>query len=327
MTGALTRCLLTTLLLFIGAVAYAHPLAPALLEIRQLDSTTYQLLWRLSAVQTLGIAPQPVLPDDCQRHSEIQMTREPGTAIASRWQMQCDASSLTGKRVSFSGLDRNPINIVFRLEHSDGRRFQALLDARQPAVTIPPPETTDQIFRRYMDLGVEHLVFGPDHLLFLLALILLVGLKRRLIWVLTAFTLGHSITLSLASLGIVQVNAILMEVGIALSLVIAARSLLGNRSGWFNHYPGSMAAGFGLLHGLGFAGALAEIGLPQLDLVWALLAFNIGIELAQVAIVCGLWLCVMGLNLRTKWHVSHLLPAYLIGSLAMFWVIERAGLL
>ena len=262
------RLVLTLLSLLMMSTAAAHPLAPALLDIKSTGDGHYDVLWRLSAVQMRGIAPQPIFPDHCQRSSAIKMQKEAGTAVASQWQMRCEGGTLINETIAFSGLDRNPINVVLRFEHHNGSLFQILLDARTPGTDIPPPESSTAVFNRYLSLGIEHLILGPDHLLFLLALILLIGLRRKLIWVLTAFTLGHSVTLSLASLDLIKVNAGLMEFGIALTLVIAARELLGSKAGWMGRYPAMMAAAFGLLHGLGFAGALADIGLPQMIYSW-----------------------------------------------------------
>lgn len=252
---ALLASLLFACLLIGNTQATAHPLAPALLEIDQQQGTMYNVLWRLSSVQMKGIAPKPVLPENCTRTTEISMHPEPGLAVASRWEISCAPAGLQHQVIRIQGLDRNPINVVLKVRTANGEWIQALLDGDQPEFQVPAPEEGSTVFVRYLELGISHLVFGPDHLLFLLALILLVGMRKKLIWTLTAFTLGHSITLTLASLGLISANAALMELGIALSLIVAARELLAKAPSIIGRHPSSMAALFGLLHGMGFAGA------------------------------------------------------------------------
>ena len=186
---------------------------------------------------------------------------------------------------------------------------------------------------RYLQLGAEHLWFGPDHLLFLLGLLLLVRAPGKRLLTLTAFTLGHSITLSLAALEVMLVPQAPMELGIALSLVVLARELLRAQPSLLGRWPALMALSFGLLHGLGFAGALRDIGLPRDDVITALLAFNIGIELAQVTVLLAVMLGAAALKglrhgrprfaLSRTW--STVTPAYLIGTLSAFWCFERLG--
>lgn len=325
--------LLTLLCLCLPMWAQAHPLAPALLELQHQTGAEYSVLWRVSTLQPAGAQPQPQLPTRCVPLTAPQLEKEPGTAIASRWQVDCGEASLVGEHIEITQLSRSNINVILRVHSPDGTLHQALLDAGTASYTVPLPSRNMPVFQHYLGLGIEHLLLGPDHLLFLLSLIMIVGMRRRLILTLTAFTLGHSITLTLASLGIIQANAALMELGIALSLVVAARELLRKTPSLFGRYSGSMAAAFGLLHGMGFAGALADIGLPQGSLFQALLAFNVGIELAQLLIVLALFILLkaitpLGRPLAPARHwASPVTAAYLTGSIAMYWCLERFGLL
>ena len=180
--------------------------------------------------------------------------------------------------------------------------------------------------REYTWLGMEHIWGGIDHLLFVFGLLLLVGGGKRLVWTITAFTLGHSVTLSLVTLGYFDYPVALVEFAIALSIFVLALELARREgAGMFRRYPWWLAGGFGLLHGMGFAGALAEVGLPQTELPLALLFFNIGIELGQLAFIfalLGLWLLVR--RFVARWEPQLLpVPVYVLGSLSAMWCIER----
>jgi hypothetical protein len=186
------------------------------------------------------------------------------------------------------------------------------------------------VVRGYALLGVEHILTGWDHLLFVLGLVLLVGPGRMLLWTVTAFTAGHSITLALASLGLVNVPQGATEAAIALSIYLLAVELVrssGGRVTFMQRAPWLVAGGFGLLHGLGFAGALAAVGLPQGEIPLALFAFNVGIELGQLAFVGTILAGMAALGrLRVTWPtwVSPA-PAYAIGALAIYWFLERVA--
>lgn len=311
-------------------LAAAHPLAPALLQLSEAADGQVELLWRASVLQAVGVRPE--LPAGCRREGEPLVTRDERGAETTRWTLHCDGG-LVGKRVFVPQLERAGINVILRIERADGSMQKTLLDAAHPAYTVPPPTAAPPVFPSYLQLGVEHLLFGFDHVLFVAGLVLLVRGPRRLLLTVTAFTLGHSLTLSLAVLGFVRVNPGLTELGIALSLLLLACDLARAKDpqrppSWLARWPATMAVAFGLLHGLGFAGALAEIGLPPREIPLALFAFNLGIELGQLLLV-GL-LLVLGLLWRrlppAPWAVpgvARLLPIYLIGTLAAYWCLER----
>lgn len=313
-----------------ATLAAAHPLAPALLQLSEAADGQVELLWRASVLQAVGVRPE--LPAGCRREGEPLVTRDERGAETTRWTLHCDGG-LVGQRVFVPQLERAGINVILRIERADGSVQKTLLDAAHPAYTVPPLTEAPPVFPSYLQLGVEHLLFGFDHVLFVAGLVLLVRGPRRLLLTVTAFTLGHSLTLSLAVLGFVRVNPGLTELGIALSLLLLACDLARDlvrdpqRSpSWLARWPATMAVAFGLLHGLGFAGALAEIGLPPQEIPLALFAFNLGIELGQLLLV-GL-LLALGLLWRrlpsVQWPgVARLLPIYLIGTLAAYWCLER----
>jgi hypothetical protein len=205
-----------------------------------------------------------------------------------------------------------------------------VLRGSQEFLILPERSGPLDVLDEYLALGFEHILTGLDHLLFVFGLILLVHGWRRLLWTITAFTIGHSITLSLAVLGLVHIPPAPVEVLIALSIFIVAVEITHDtreQVSWICRFPWAMALVFGFLHGLGFAGALAQVGLPDGDIPLALFSFNLGIESGQVLFV-GLMLAVR-VALINKWPVvrwrkaTDLIPAYVIGSLAAMWVFER----
>lgn len=189
-----------------------------------------------------------------------------------------------------------------------------------------------EVARTYTVLGIEHILMGVDHLLFVLALLLLVDSRRRLLVTITAFTVAHSITLALASLGVLSVPGPPVEASIALSIVFVASEIIHarqGRPGLTQRYPWVVAFTFGLLHGLGFAGALAEVGLPPLSVPTALLFFNVGVEIGQLlfiaAVLAFIWLsrqAVRRLGLPSVNGLWRVVP-YAIGGVASYWLFER----
>lgn len=328
------RCLpwLLWLLLWLPAgPALAHPLAPALLELRELEPGRQAVLWRRSLLRAPGPELRPLLPEFCLPLGPVRSEDGDG-ARSERWQLRCSAP-LAGEQLRIEGLEDSGINVIVRVQDAAGRVQQGLLSARQtgfrvaPAQAPPPPP----VFAGYLALGLEHLLSGADHVLFVSALVLLIRRPRRLLLTVTAFTLGHSLTLALATLGWLRLPPAAIEFAIALSIFLLACELLrpvGATPGWLRRWPGAMAAGFGLLHGLGFAGALAQIGLPLDEIPLALLAFNLGIELGQLLLVGGL---LALLALAGRWPdllaapLRRALPAYGIGALAAYWCLDRLG--
>jgi hydrogenase/urease accessory protein HupE len=319
--------------LLVAAPALADEFRPAYLQLTQIDDQTYDVLWKVPALDestTLGVRPE--FPAGAEGLTEERRTYAAGTAVV-RWRMRVPGG-LEGKPITFSNLSLARIDVLARLQRLDGsEQLQRILphDPRFVAVASPGPL---EVVRTYTVLGVEHILGGIDHLLFVLALVLLVDDRRRLVLTITAFTLAHSLTLAGATLGLVHVPGPPVEAAIALSIVFVAVEILHRSQGGASttaRYPWIVAFGFGLLHGFGFAGALAEVGLPPAAIPIALLFFNVGVEIGQllfvVAIVAvGKLLTRLARHLevlRRQWVVR--VPPYLIGGLASFWVVQRVA--
>jgi hydrogenase/urease accessory protein HupE len=307
--------------------ALAHPLDPALLELREQRDARVEV--RFQSPLPAG-SLQPALPAHCVAVSPPRSTVTPRTALQS-WQVDCGAGSLVGERIGVDGLRARQTDALLRIELRDGRLIQSVLRPDRPFMTIPEPADGVAVAVEYFSLGFRHLISGPDHLLFLLGLVLLASGLRRLLWTITAFTLGHSITLSLALLGFVHVPPAPVEVLIAVSIIVVATELARAAAGDAPRraVPAFLASSFGLLHGLGFAGALAQIGLPADDIPLSLFAFNLGIEAGQLLCV-GLILVGTAVlrGLPIRWPaITQLAPAYTIGSLAVLWMLERLAVL
>jgi hypothetical protein len=304
------------------SVARAHPLQPAAVELEELGDTRYRLGFRRSTQFARQLRLD--LPGDC-RMLDGQDTVE-GESLVTRAEVHCGAS-LIGRSVSVRGLAELSLGAVVHARLRDGRVVQGLLGADQTRLLLPQRSSAAAVFREYLGLGLSHLLTGADHVLFVLGLLWLVQGLGRVLALLTAFTLGHSVTLCLAALDIVRVPGPPIEVGIALSLVLLARELLDTRArrGRTPLLAAAVAA-LGLLHGLGFAGALAETGLPEEAVPLSLAAFNLGVELGQVLVVLALAPVLWGVARSSEPFRERLrhAVAYGIGSVAAMWVIERA---
>jgi hydrogenase/urease accessory protein HupE len=300
----------------------AHPLAPVLLEVRELDDGRAAVAWKTPLLRPRGTALAPALPPAC-RALEEAASDEAGDGLVTRWTAHC--GPLVGARIGVDGLSGPLVGLV-RIVLGDGRVVQAVVSARQPFLTVPERPGPWDVVRSYLRLGVEHILTGPDHLLFVVGLVLLAGTLRRVLGTVSAFTLGHSVTLSLAVLGVTAMPVRTIEVAIALSVLALAVELAREPGGatLMRRHPWAMAFAFGLLHGLGFAGALREAGLPAGEVPLALLAFNGGIELGQVAFV-GAVLGAGRLLAPALPGWARRAPAYVIGTLAAFWCFERAA--
>ncbi len=325
----------------LAGVAAAHPLAPALLELREQPNGRVEVRFKTTRyVRSRRAAERlaPILPDSCRRVGEVALEME-GTGRVQRWTLACD-EPLTGQVVGVGGLGENAIDALLRVQLEDGRSLQRVLRAGASTVEVPVRPSRVQVFSSYLDMGARHIFSGLDHLLFVLGLVLLVapgpGYLGRLLLTLSAFTVGHCATLSLAALNWVRVPGPPVEFAIALSVLLLAVELArptavegaAPDAVRTARLPWLLAGGFGLLHGLGFAGALVEAGLPEGEILLALLSFNVGIEVGQVAFVC-LVLAARGLLhvLRSDaWLPTWAprLPVYVMGSLAAMWCIERA---
>jgi hydrogenase/urease accessory protein HupE len=313
-----------------AGLANAHNLAPAYLELRERAGGEVHALWKISAVVPRGVRLAPALP--CPLAGD-PVTRLEADAIVVAWTLACDGP-LVGRELRVDGLARGAIDALVHVSLADGREIRAILSAAAPALIVPAGERWPAVLASYARLGVAHLWTGLDHLLFVAGLTLLLGRTRRLVVAITAFTAGHSATLALAALGVVAPPQPAVELAIAATIVALALGLArapGPPRG-IARRPALLPFAFGLLHGLGFAGALGELGLPQHAIPLALLAFNLGIELGQLAWVALLLALALafsraaGAALPPRAAVARELATYAIGGLGVFWCLDRAAL-
>ena len=315
-------------LLAVMSGARGHESRPAYLQITESAPHRYDVLWRTPLMSGMRLPVVVRLPDDARNVTEPAL-RELSDSLVERWLIEVDGG-LPGRRIEFVGLQATITDVLVRVQTRDGAVSTSLVRPSQAWIEIAAARGPAAVAGAYLMHGVEHILFGFDHLLFVLALILIVRSGRVLLWTITAFTLAHSITLSLATLGVVEVPAPPVEAAIALSIVLLACEIIRLRRGQTSltaRWPWLVAFAFGLLHGFGFAGALTEIGLPQGDIPLALFAFNVGVEIGQlvfVAAVLGVLACIKRIDfpLVVERHALSI-ATYGIGTMAAFWFIER----
>ncbi len=320
-TASASRTMLAT-----APAGHAHPLDPALADLVA-EGSGLRVLWR--APRPRGREPPLVLvlPAACRRRGRVE--REiANDAIIERWHASCRLEDLAQATVRIEGLAERGTDALLRTTDLAGQSWQTVLRARAPSATLPRAPSVATVLWAYSELGFAHIFEGLDHLVFVLGLVLLCSTKKILLWTVTAFTLGHSLTLAAATLGWIAIPQAPAEIAIAASIVALGltldRQAQGARSGLCRR-PWWMAFGFGLLHGLGFASALGRVGLPAGEIPVALFAFNSGIELGQLAFVAiclatSAMLARLPASIRTAMAP---LPAHVVGALGAFWVLDR----
>lgn len=314
------------LLLSLAIPASAHELRPAYLQLDETAPGQYTVLWKVPAAGDRRLGLYLTLPDRCRNLTEPTGIFQ-GAAYLERWRTQCEAG-LKGAVIAIEGLQGTMTDALARIAWRDGSVEIARLTPEEPSLVLKGEQTALEVARTYFRLGVEHILGGLDHLLFVLALMLLIRDPWMLVKTITAFTVAHSITLSGAALGFVSLPAAPVEAVIALSIAFVARELLLMKQGerrLSEAYPWIVAFTFGLLHGFGFAGALKEIGMPHGDVPLALLTFNLGVEAGQLIFVAAL-AASYRLAMRTTWLPAKELRsvlAYAIGTAAAIWFISR----
>ncbi|QBY02993.1 HupE/UreJ family protein [Thalassotalea sp. HSM 43] len=322
------RYLLASWCLLASFVSVADDFRPASLTIQAIDQSQYEVLWKVPIKNNKAPAFAIIFDDQTIQQSPIR-TRSLGSAYIQSWKIS-RAHGIGGLTLTIEGLKGSNYEAILRIITPDGNLLSTVLNTENDQYAVPTTLTMAKfdVFSSYTILGFEHILIGLDHLLFVLALILLVVGWKKLIWTITFFTLAHSITLAAVTLNWFTLPGPPVEAIIALSIVFLARELIyvyrGNDS-ITARYPWIVAFTFGLLHGMGFAGALGDIGLPQNEVLLALLSFNIGVELGQLTFVCAMLVVITAakkwLSSLPKW--SQQVPAYGIGTLASFWLIER----
>ena len=324
------------ILLGFATSALPHEVRPGYLQLRETRADTYDVLWKVPGRgDDLRLALYVELPKGTSNLSEPRGELA-ANAHTERWSVMREGG-LSGGTIRILGLSGTLTDVLVRLERLDGTTQVTRLTPSTPSFVVAATPTRAGIVRTYLMLGVEHILKGVDHLLFVLGLLLLVRGFGRLVKTITAFTVAHSVTLTLATLGFVHVPPPPVEAVIALSIVFVAieivrshRTAAAATLSLAQRQPWLVAFSFGLLHGLGFAGGLSEAGLPHGHIPLALLLFSVGVELGHFAFIAGvialMWavgrLSPTALNPRQV-ALVRLVPAYAIGGTAMFWLIER----
>ena len=310
--------------------AAAHESRPAYLQITETAPSQFELLWR---TPTRGALPLPVvlqLPHGIHDIRSPQIDTLSDSRLERRW-IAAGPEGLAGARIGFRGLEFTITEAIVRGQFLDGQTWMAIARPQQPWVEIEGDRSRVQVFGQFVRRGVEHILFGVDHLLFVFGLLLLMPNLWMLVKTITAFTVAHSITLAAATLGFLRPPAGPVEAAIALSIVFLGVEIVRAHRGETSlaiRHPWVVAFAFGLLHGFGFAGALSAAGLPPTDIPLVLLAFNVGVEIGQLAFVGVCVLLAMSLRRVHLAPAGRLIqvPAYAVGSLGAFWLFQRLAL-
>jgi len=309
---------------------FAHEVRPGYLELRQTAANTYAVLWKVPAVGDMRLSIHPRFPENCKPAGDIATYRA-SDSYTERLSLACPGG-LNGGTIAIDGLAATMTDVLVRIERTDGSSQVARLTQSVPALVVETSPGVLEVARVYSVLGVEHILSGVDHLLFVLALIIITRGGWKLAQTVTAFTLSHSITLTAATLGFVHVPQRPVEAVIALSIVFVAAEILRMRRGIKSitiSAPWMVAFSFGLIHGLGFAGGLSDAGLPVAHIPTALLFFSLGVESGHFLFI-GVVLSLLAIAARVRMPLprwAELVPPYAIGTVAMFWVIQRTVLI
>jgi hypothetical protein len=299
--------------------AGAHEARTALLALKELSPGTFSLAWYPPVRGPGGVEVIPRFPSGCRWEGIRLVCPEDGGPLAGA--------------IRFEGLESSRAEVLVQVSWLGGASRTEVLSAARPALEVGAPGSQraawGQIALGYLKMGWQHILAGFDHLLFVVALVLLVGHSGRLLWTITAFTAAHSLTLAASVLGLVTLPAAAVEIVIALSIALVAVECCKGGDSLTRRYPWLVSFGFGLLHGFGFAGALAEIGLPPGRAWLALLGFNLGVELGQLAAVATLYGVHRLLGrwplLAARQALARTVVVYGIGTLAVYWAIDRAA--
>lgn len=310
----------------------AHESRPLYVQITERAPNIFAVTWQIPPSTLAVTLPKVVMPKSCTASAPSA-----GSQLVKRQLFKCN-SDLSGEIIQVAFPGYNPsISTLFRFERLSGEIHTAIQSPKAPAWRVPDKEGTLSVSKQYLLLGIEHILKGYDHLLFVACLMLIAGTWRRILVTVTGFTIAHSVTLALAALNLVRVPVPPVEATIALSIVFLATEIARDRRDTLTwRYPIAVAGSFGLLHGFGFASVLSEIGLPQTEVPAALLFFNVGVELGQilfVAVLIGLIAVLSRLAISSQPDTSRtgarFAPrltqpiAYVVGGLAAYWTIER----
>ena len=315
--------LLFVLCFFSPLWAPAHEMRPAMLEIQEVGEGDYKVSWKVPARGDEHLLLTPIL--DGEPVFKAQSSRFLNGAYIENGRFT-RSGGLVGTSLSIEGLNETFTDVLLRVEDKDGGVISARLSPQTPFYKFEDEVDGWSLVRTYIGLGIRHILLGIDHLLFVACIVLITGFSRRLFWVITGFSIAHSITLGLSALGMVSVPVPVVEAVIALSIVFMAREIIKNDTTTLTfRRPVVVSCGFGLLHGFGFAAVLTEVGLPRGENLLALLCFNVGVEIGQLLFIAALFFVfflfekvrVISFSLIKK------VAVYGVGSVGCLWVIER----
>jgi hydrogenase/urease accessory protein HupE len=315
--------------ILLPALLWAHEIRPGYLEIKEGADHSLQITWKQPATGDYTIPLHPAISTGWMIDSLGNISYAQSYLIK-RWQIPPNHAPLDKQTISIAGLEKTITDVLVQVTLLNNISFTYLIKPVQPFVNLNLSKPQSPPVWQYIQLGIFHIWSGYDHLLFVLALLLLVKKRSRLVWTITAFTVAHSITLALATLHIIKVSASFTEAAIALSIAFLAVELLRHYrgiNGFAYYFPWLASFLFGLLHGLGFASALQDVGLPENNIPLALFLFNVGVEAGQLAFVFVMLLLIAGIR-RLQFQLPQWIytaPAYLIGVMAMYWFIERVA--
>jgi hypothetical protein len=310
---------------------WAHEARPAYLEIKETAAGTYHVLWRTPILSGMRLPVALKLPDSVQELNEPIIQELPDSLIERRT-IKGGENGLAGKRIGFSGLHLTITDVLARIQTLDGRNTTTLVRPSEPWIDVAEKQSSLSIIGTYILHGIRHISFGVDHLFFVLGLLLIVKERWMLVKVVTAFTVAHSLTLALAAFGNVVPPAAPLNAAIALSILFLGPEIVRAWRGQTSltiRNPWIVAFVFGLIHGFGFASAITDAGLPRSELPLALLSFNCGVEIGQLAFIFLILLLERSFRqLEIRWpRWVEMLPGYAVGSLGAFWTIQRTAIL
>ena len=316
------------LFLFFFHITFADEIRPAFLELTQKSETSYKVLWKKPSqgeAKTI-LKLEPIFPQSAKLKG-VKKIDKTNSAILESYVIE-ESDTLIGKMITIQGLEATSSDVLVRVHYLDGETEFIRVLPEKPSFSLTHQSGFFNMASTYFTLGVEHILEGYDHLLFVLALLLLVGNIRLLLWTITSFTVAHTITLLLASLDKIHLSSSAVEATIALSIIFVAAEVVYAMRGkehLSKKYPWFIAFGFGLIHGLGFASALKEIGLPQTEIVPSLIFFNVGVEVGQLIFISFVFVCIwIGRRFFEMYVYSvKMAMAYAIGITATLWFLER----
>ena len=314
-------------LLWAFGPAWAHEVRPAYLEITQPSATVYRVVWKQPTLGDIAVHLVPRLSNGWLNQPPQQQYTAGGFLIRT-WRIEASrAEALEGASITIEGLDYTLTDVLVRIRLSGAHDTDAIIRPGQPPLAVSPEAHGPVALPAYLVLGIEHILTGPDHLLFVLGLVLIVRSRSMLLKTVSAFTVAHSLTLAATILGLVRLPTSFVEALISLSILLLAPEVLRARRGETSltiRYPWAVAFVFGLFHGMGFASGLSDLGIQSHDLFSALVLFNLGVEVGQLTFIAGLLAFARMLRQTqvARWSLAARLPAYAVGIAGAYWTIQ-----